>query len=390
MNRLRCALMLAMLVGCKSSSSASPSPPPPASVRADAPRTVHVDPTLIADGRVQTAVAQVRPPQSAAWIPGEIVPNERGEADITALSSGRVASLDVALGDTVKRGQVVLTLDSPDVGRAAAEVLRAKSRAALAQHALSRQLDLESQQATSKAAVDEARAEDAAARADVMAARTLLASLGGGEARDSDASSQIAPTRVALRSPIDGVVTKRSVSLGAPVGTDKALMHVVAKDSRVLLAKLPETLDAQAISGTRVRVRPRMTSTDAAKECGAVILANIGVVDETRSIPLRVGLDDTCESYAAGRYVEVAIPTRTPVDAGAMLLVPIGAVTDVRGVPTIFIADATLGFFTARAVRVGAAMGADIAIESGLEIGERVVVEGTVLLKGELLKNELQ
>lgn len=386
---MRRALAFALLIACKSGSSGGPSPQ--ASVAADtSPRGVHVDPSLVSEGRVRTAIAEVRPPHADAWIPGEIVSSERGEADVTALSSGRVASLDVALGDTVKKGQVVLTLDSPEVGRASAEVLRAKGRAVLAQRALSRQLELDSQQATSKAAVDEARAEDTSARADLMAARTLLANLGGYETPDSDASAPMAPTRVALRSPIDGVVTKRSVSLGAPVGPDKPLMHVVSSASRVVIAKLPETMDAQATAGTRVRVRPRTTSTDTAVDCGAVIISNLGVVDETRAIPLRVGLDDACEAFASGRYVEVAVPTRAPLDAGPMLLVPLTAVTDVRGTPTVFVADQAAGTFQPRGVRVGASLGADVVIESGVVAGDRVVVDGVVLLKGELLKNELQ
>lgn len=385
------ALLLSFIVvaACSkpSTESAKATPRPNADT---APRVVHVDPSLITDGRVRTATAEVRPPRAEAWIPGEIVPSERGEADVTALSSGRVATLDVALGDTVKRGQVVLTLDSPEVGRASAEVLRTRGRAVLAQRALSRQLDLDSQQATSKAAIDEARAEDTSARADLMAARTLLASLGAYEAQDDDASSAIAPTRVALRSPIDGVVTQRFVALGAPVTSDHALLHIVSSSSRIAIAKLPETLDAAATAGTRVRVRPRTTSTETAKECGGVVLSNLGVVDEARTIPLRIGLDDTCDAFASGRYVEVSIPTHTSADAGAMLLVPLTAVTDVRGSPTVFVAEGALGSFAPRGVRLGPSLGADVVIESGLAAGDLVVIDGVVLMKGELLKNELQ
>lgn len=383
------ALALSMLlVACKASTETA-KPAPQASAD-PAPHGVKVDPSLVTDGRVRIATAEVRVPRAEAWIPGEIVPNERGEADVTALSSGRVATLDVALGDTVKRGQVVLTLDSPEVGRASAEVLRAKGRAVLAQRALSRQLELESQQATSKAAIDEARAEDTSARADLMAARTLLASLGGYEGQDGDASAPIAPTRVALRSPIDGVVTQRFVTLGAPVTPDHALLHVVSSASRVAIAKLPETLDAKATADTRVRVRPRTTSTESAKECGGVVLSNLGVVDDARTIPLRIGLDDACDAFASGRYIEVSIPTRVLADAGAMLLVPLTAVTDVRGTPTVFVADGAPGSFSPHGVRLGASLGADVVIESGVVAGDRVVVDGVVLMKGELLKNELQ
>jgi len=341
---------------------------------------------------VRLVTAELRAPRAEAWVPGEIVPTEQGEADVTALAPGRVATLDAAVGDLVRRGQVVATIDSPDVGRASADVLRAKSRALLAERALARQIELESQEATSKAAVDQARADDAAARADLLAARTLLASLGGSEPTDLGARATVAPTRVALRSPIDGVVTRRMISLGAPVSPDKALLHVVARDSRVAMAKVPETLQAPATAGTRVRVRPRSASIDHGGECGATILSNLGVVDEARNIPVRVGLDDACAALPAGRFVEVAMPLGgARADAGAtLLLVPEASVTDVRGSPTVFVADGADGAFAPRVVRAGAVMGSDVVIESGLSTGERVVADGAVLLKGELLKAELQ
>jgi cobalt-zinc-cadmium efflux system membrane fusion protein len=48
------------------------------------------------------------------------------------------------------------------------------------------------------------------------------------------------------------------------------------------------------------------------------------------------------------------------------------------------------GVFVGRAVRVGAATSDDVTIEDGLTEGENVVVSGAILLKGELLRTELE
>ena len=48
-----------------------------------------IDAALIRQGRVQIGTAELRAPREGAWIPGEIVPGERGEADVTSLSPGR-------------------------------------------------------------------------------------------------------------------------------------------------------------------------------------------------------------------------------------------------------------------------------------------------------------
>jgi multidrug efflux pump subunit AcrA (membrane-fusion protein) len=58
-------------------------------------------------------------------------------------------------------------------------------------------------------------------------------------------------------------------------------------------------------------------------------------------------------------------------------------------VPTVFVADAKPGAFQARAVRVGPNAGAAVTIEAGLAEGDRVVVAGAVLLKGEMLRSVL-
>ncbi|HEX7664421.1 MAG TPA: efflux RND transporter periplasmic adaptor subunit, partial [Polyangiaceae bacterium] len=272
------ALLLA-LAACgkgpeKAPSAASTAAP---SSSAGSVRTVTIDPALVASGRVRIGTAETRAPRGESWIAAEIVAGEQSEAEVTSLASGRLATIDAALGDVVRRGQLVASVDSPEVGRASADVLRAKARSTLAARALARQLELDGQQATSKAAVDEARAEDTAARADLLAARTLLASFGGSE--PSDEGAGLASTRVALRSPIDGVITARSAMLGAPVDPQKSLFHVVASASRVALARMPETLEATATPGTRVGVRPRLASSADERPCSGAVVANLGVVD---------------------------------------------------------------------------------------------------------------
>lgn len=391
MSRLRWLWLLPLAVACHKREP-DQSAALPAATSTSGPRVVTVDPALVREGRIRTDVAVIRPPRGEAWIPGEITPGEQGAADVTALASGRVATLDCALGEAVKRGQVVATIDSPEAGKASADLLRARGRALLASRALARQLDLDGQGATSRSAVDEARAEDAAARADLLAARTLLAGLGGSEPASNveGAATALAPTRLALRAPIDGVITARTVSLGTPVTPDKAILHIVAKSSRIAIGKMPETLGAVAAPGTRVRLRARSASTDTEPACEATLISSLGVVDDARTVGLRFLLDPTCASFAAGRFVELALPSAGSVDAGALLLVPTSAVIDVRGASVVFVRAGSDDSFEARAVRVGSILGPDASLESGVVQGERVVVEGGILLKGELVKAELQ
>ena len=382
------AVAFALLLACTRGSDPGDAPLPVADAGES---TVSIDPSLLHDGRVVVETLGARPPQGRATIPGEVQASEAGEAQVTSLVAGRIASLEVKLGDPVKKGQVVALVESPEVGHAQADLLRARGRATLTSRALARQVDLEAQAATSKAAVDEARAEDAAARADLLAAKTMLRSLGAAEAGDSDVGASV----VALRAPIDGVVTERNGVLGGPIGAQASLFRIVAKNERVVLAKLPETSALHPSEGMKVRLVARASLGTGAAPCEGTVLRNVGVVDATHAIALRIGIDGACPELVPGRFVEVsfgeAVIAVEP-DASADLYVPTAAIVEIRGVPSVFVAlaGAAEGRFTRRSVRVGTTSGDDTVVAAGVAAGERVVTRGALLLKGELLRGELQ
>lgn len=383
--RARGGILLGILLalGCKDKTA--PTPAPEGSVAAaPATREIKVDPSVVKAGRVAIATVEQRGPRADVQVPGEVRAGEGGEAKVTSLVSGRVASLDALAGQAVKRGQVLGAVESPEVGRAQAEWLRAESRATLADRALARQLELEKESATSAAAIDQARAEAAAARADSLAARTALASFGVAPARPGE--GDVLGSRVALRSPIDGVVVERTAVLGGPVTAGTTLFWVVAPGARTVLAKVPETLASRVdlAEGAPARVRPRGGGLD----CAGTIEKNYRVVDESRAVPLRVRLTGACEGVAVGGYVEVSLRAVGGQDAGepSLLLAPEGAVVDLRGTPVVFVASAAEGAFEVRSVARGRTLGADVEILSGLRAGERVCVNGAFLLKGEALR----
>lgn len=122
----------------------TPKPAPVAEPDAALARSeVRVDPELVRTGRIVVGVAEARVPRDEVSVPGEVVVGENGEAQVTSLVAGRVATLDVEVGTNVQKGQTVATVDSPQVGAAQADLLRAQSRAVLAKRVLERQLELQ-------------------------------------------------------------------------------------------------------------------------------------------------------------------------------------------------------------------------------------------------------
>jgi len=364
---------------------------PPASGHAETVKSrVTVDRGLLSAGRIQLATVATRSLSGELRVAGEVRSNESGTAEAGTLVAGRVASLEVAEGAKVKRGQVLAWVDAPEVARAAADLLLARAHAVVAKRKRTRQETLDTASATSKNALDDAWAEDEAARAELLAARTLLTSLGGAEPpSDPDVSALI--VRVPVRAPIAGIVAERDVVLGGAVSADKRLFRIVAdsQTSFSVVARVPETITIKPGPGASATIAPRG---DGSGTCQARVEGSLGGIDaETRTLAVRLAPDKACAWLIPGSFVDVVFASLGDnANAPAGLVVPRNAIVEVRGQPTVFVADSTPGQFSARSVRPGAATSAEVTVESGLVGGEQVVVEGALLLKGELIRAELE
>jgi cobalt-zinc-cadmium efflux system membrane fusion protein len=391
MRRAVVALALAALAG---PACARKEPPPAGSAPAPSASAAHrlsVDPSLLASGRVVVAPVEKRAPRPELRLAGEVLAAASAEAEAGTLVAGRVAQVLVAVGDKVDKGQPLAWIDAPDVGRATAELLRARARAAVAGRKLERQLALEAEHATSPNAVDEARAEADTARADLAAARTLLASLGAPEPAAAASGASAVAARLPVRAPIAGTVVERTATLGAPVTAERSLFRVVGGEGRVVRALLPETSRAVVDAAAAAVLVPRAGRAEASPErCDARLAGDVGVVDEaTRAVPLRLVPTGPCPFLLPGGFVDVIVRTSVPPGAGEAVVVPRDAIVELSAVPTVFVASGPEGSFVPRGVRAGETIGDDTIVEAGLAPGERVAVRGALLLKGEAMRAEL-
>ena len=336
---------------------------------------IHVDPHVIDSGRIVIEPLTRRALHGDLAVPAELVPSEVGQADVGSLVAGRVNAIVATDGEAVKKGQVLAWIDAPDATRTVADSIRAKARLTAATRHLDRQLALQADRATSANAVDEARLEVESARAEANASYTLLSGLG-----ISDGSG----ARVPIKSPIDGVMVERMVVLGAPVAPEKTMFRVMATGRVVADARWTDPLAKIPSPGSIARIIVRERD---AGVCMAHVTAAVSLIDErTRSRKVRVVPTAPCEGLVAGGYAEVAF------DSGGViaLALPRAAVIDVRGASTVFVALADPGSFEPRVVVVGTTSADDVSIVDGVREGERVVTIGAVLLKGEMLRADLQ
>ena len=130
---------LMVLVGCTAHADPAAEAPPPANVVPGA------DPSLFAVDHPEQfplTAALERPAASELIVTGTVTPDVARNVPVVSLASGRVVAIHARLGDTVKKGQLLLTIRSDDVAGGFDAYRKAVADDLLARKQLNRAVDL--------------------------------------------------------------------------------------------------------------------------------------------------------------------------------------------------------------------------------------------------------
>lgn len=328
-----------------------------ASAPAEAVPTVE---EIRAEQGVPVTVAAVERGPLAVWRDFSGTVSGAREAVVRARTEDAVSAVTVQVGQRVARGQVLV--------RQAGEGVEARLRQAeAAQRQASRAVDrlrpLHEAGAISDQEWEDALTRLELAEADLSAARDALA----------------------LTSPLDGTVTEVIARQGMIPSSGDALVRVADLSRLVVYLRVSAGEAAEIREGQRARVASRPGAVTGA-ETNATADSGEGVRTDADGTVRRVAL----QADPATRLVEieVAFPPDARLIPGTLatvqievasivdaLSVPLGAVRDGR----VWVVGAD-GAVSARNVQVGAQTRERTQILSGIEAGERVVVEGGALL----------
>ncbi len=356
-----------------------------------APPVVELDPARIRTAGIEVITAARIRPEREVRITGAVAYDETRTARISPRISGRVVRLLADFGSTVRRGDPVCVLDSPELGEAQAQYLARlaeyrvvrkaaeRARRLVEQRAISRGELLEREGALKRAEAELAFAENRLHLFDMDEAD--IRRLGESLSDDGTLHGVVSPELV-VRSPIAGTVTRVEVAQGETV--DRLQTLLVVSD----LERLWAWLDVYEKDLAGVRVGREVTVT-AESLPGRTFVGRIDFVGEveprTRAARVRVRLRNSERLLLPGMFVRAAV--RVPVDREA-LVVPSEAIQRVEGRTVVFVEDGP-GRFRPVEVSTGQRFDGRVEIVSGLEEGDRVVARGAFTLKGELLKDEL-
>ncbi|MEW6363497.1 MAG: efflux RND transporter periplasmic adaptor subunit [Acidobacteriota bacterium] len=337
-------------------------------------------------GAVEIKTAEVgrRPMRSQLKAMGKVLIPQKKKAIVSYAFSARVSEIHVSLGDWVRAGQELVTLESEEVGNARSEFYKARADHELANRSLERERLLFNRGVGAEKDVLQSEASFKAAEATLNAAEKKLHVLGFTEAQvlEMDKSHQINAV-ITLHSPLSGKVIDTKAILGGMV--DQTTEIFVIMDPTVLW--IDAEIYERDVSRIRVgqEVQVSVPAYPAERFEGRVTYVGDVLKEDTRTITMRTQVDNRGQQLKAGMFADVTIYLDQPTE---VLALPVEAVLDDRGEKMVFLS--VDGGFEPRAVAVGCRENGFYEILDGIEPGEKVVTAGSYQLKSKLLDEELK
>lgn len=301
---------------------------------------------------------------------GRLVWDEDRTVRVFSPFGGRVLAIRVHVGDAVKAGQVLALAASPALGQAQADAARAAQNHALALRNLERVRELAANGIAAQKDLDAATADAARTEADSKSTVEHLRLYGAAE--------HAVDGRLPLRSPIDGVVVERHLNPGQELRPDAQPtegLFVITDPAHLWFALDVSEADVGALrEGTTVQLRAAATGGE--RLAGHITYVSDMVDTQTRTVKVRGEVANRERELKAEMYVTavVRVPTREH------LVVPAKAVY-LRGDRYYVFVDDGGGKFERRRVQLGGADGNTQEVQQGLEPGDKVVVDGSLLLE---------
>jgi cobalt-zinc-cadmium efflux system membrane fusion protein len=358
-----------------------------ATARADAPRAAAHNQASVDLSDSQLASVKVAPVEEREFpvekqAVGSIDFNEDMETQVFAPYQGKIIALFAAIGDDVKKGQTLFTLDSPDLLQAESTLIAAAGVLELTTRNLARLRELYKTLAVSQRDLDQGTSDQQTAEGNLRAARDAVRIFGK---TDADIERIIAnrsadPTLV-VPSPITGRITARNAAPGLFVqpGSPPPPFVVADINTMWMLANVAENDSPAFRVGQEVKVR--LGAFPGRVFDGKITTIGASVDPNTRRVLVRSEIKDPQHELRSGMFanfvIEVAPPVRSPAIPAD------GVVREGDGTMTVWV-TADRRRFTKRTVKIGEPRDGYWQILEGVQVGELVATEGALFLSNTL------
>lgn len=287
------------------------------------------------------------------------------ESTIYARSNGYVTRWVKDIGSTVKKGDLLAEIAAPEVDQELSQAvsLRAQSAASaeLAKSTADRWRALRQKDAVTQQDLDERLSASNQAAATLAAADANV-----GRLQKLRGFNQVV-------APFDGVITRRNIDVGDLVnagngGTGQALFSIAQIDPLRLYVYVPQAYARQIRVGDAVTVN---LTERAGEQYQGTVARTAGAIDTaTRTMQVEIRVPNPKNALIAGSYVQVSLPVN--VD-GRALVVPTNVLLFRPEGIQIALVDSG-GRVRLTPVKLGTDFGTDVEVLSGLNAGDRLIL----------------
>jgi cobalt-zinc-cadmium efflux system membrane fusion protein len=304
--------------------------------------------------------------------------NEDLSVQVFTPYQGKIIALFAKIGDDVKKGQTLFTIDSPDLLQAESTLISTAGVLELTTRSLVRLRELYQSRAISQKDLEQAVSDQQTAEGALRATRNAVRIFGKSDAEiDRIIKDRMADSSLIVPSPISGRITARNAAPGLLVqpGNAPAPYSVTDISTMWLIANVPESDSPQLRVGQSVRANV-MAFPDRAF-VGKITTIGAAVDPNTHRLFVRSEINDPQHELRPGMFATFVIETAEPART---LAVPFdGVVREGDGTMTVWVTKDRHNF-ERRTVQIGLQHGGYDQILDGLQPGELIASEGALFL----------
>jgi RND family efflux transporter MFP subunit len=287
------------------------------------------------------------------------------EATVYARSNGYIVRWTRDIGSSVKRGDLLAEIAAPEVDQELSQAVAAEQQAAssesLARSTAERWKGLRDKDAVTQQDYDERESASRQARANLAAAQANVARL-----RNLQSFNRVL-------APFDGVITSRNIDVGDLVnagngGAGRALFGIAQIDPLRLYVYVPQVFAAQVKVGDPVKVN--LAEQLEQQFAGNIARTARAIDTATRTMQVEIRVPNPDGKLIAGSYVQAQLPIEQD---GTALVVPTNVLLFRPSGTCVGIVDAK-GRVRLSNVRLGTDFGNTVAVLSGLNANDRIIV----------------
>lgn len=332
----------------------------------------------LAEQGLKIGTVTAGPVDQVTALSGKLVVNTDQQAHVSPNFSGHVEQVNVALGQTVTKGQPLAVLSVPELIDQQANLCIAQENLNLAQQDYLREKQLWSQGISAKQDYQRAENYYRQAEINIQAAQSRLNALGASAGNSG---------RFIIRAPMSGVISQKDIVVGENVQLADQLFVIEQLKELWLEFNLPQQLAGQLQAEQLIHFRVN----GATQDYTAQVQSLTSQADvQTGRLVVRAKLLSQAKELRPNVLVNVLIVQPAAKNA---LRIMISAVQDIESKKTVFLIESEQKGqiqLKPQQVEIGQSSsdGEWLEVLSGLSSGQKYISQGSFLLKSELEKDE--